>query len=113
MGYNPCTREGEMELRRHYHAIAIVISLWLIFVVHSCTLGRPVKEEARVGDVTAAPTVQIGLGRCLRGTAARISVHGPYVIRGAGGVLEKGDALDWTEIKAGEGLQVGPRVFRE
>src|SRR5438105_1399992 len=113
MGYNPCTREGEMELRRHYHAIAIVISLWLIFVVHSCTRGRPVKEEARVGDVTAAPSIQIGLGRCLRDTAVRIAVRGPYVIRGAGAVLGKGDALDWTEVKAGEGLQVGAQIFRE
>jgi stage II sporulation protein D len=101
-----------MELRRHYHAAAIAISLWLVFAIHSCTLGRPVKEQARVGEVAAAPTVQIGLGRCLRDTTVRMAVRGPYVIRAGSEILAKGDSLDPTEVRSGDAIQVGGSTFR-
>ncbi|HXX92428.1 MAG TPA: SpoIID/LytB domain-containing protein [Planctomycetota bacterium] len=103
-----------MQRQRYYHAIAVVVSLWLVFVAHSCTLGRPVKAEMHLGEVTAAPLVQVGLGRCLRDPSARIAVQGPYEVRARGEVLSRGDDLDWVEVRAGEtGVQIGGTSFAE
>jgi stage II sporulation protein D len=103
-----------MQRQRYYHAIAVILSLWLVFVAHSCTLGRPVKEAMQVGEVTTAPTVQVGLGRCLRESSARISVRGAYEVRARGEVLSKGEELDWSDVRPTEGgLQIGGAVFKE
>ena len=102
-----------MERKRYFHAIAVVVSLWLVFAVHSCTLGRPVKDDTHVGEASAAPTVQVGLGRSLRDLGARIAVRGSYEVRGRGGVLAKGDELDWSEVRVDEGIRIAGAVFKE
>jgi stage II sporulation protein D len=103
-----------MERRKYYHAIAVASSLLLIFVAHAIFRGRPVKSDMHVGEITAAPTVQVGLGRCLRDSSARVAVRGPYRIQARADILAKGEELDWTEIRGGEGtLQVGATVFPE
>ncbi len=102
-----------MGRRRYFHAIAVVLSLWLLFVLHSCTRGQPVKEDAHVGEIAAAPTVQVGLGRSLRDLTARIAVRGPYQVRGRGEVLAKGDELDGSEVRVAEGIRIGGAVYPE
>jgi stage II sporulation protein D len=103
-----------MGRQRYYHAIAVILSLFLVFLVHSCTLGRPAKDEMHVGEVAAAPTLQVGLGRCLRDPAARIAVRGSYEVRARGEVLSKGDELDWADVRAVDGgVQIGASTFKE
>jgi stage II sporulation protein D len=91
----------------------VVVSTWLVFVAHSCSAGRVLRADLRVGEVTSPPTVQVGLGRCLRDPAVRIAVRGPYRIRGAGEVLASGDELPWTDLRAAEGISLGKAVFAE
>jgi len=109
----PGRERGVMERKRYYHSVAIVLSLWLVFVLHSCTRGRPVKEGMHLGEASAAPTVQVGLGRALRDLTARIAVRGPYEVRARNQVLAKGDDLDWSEVRVADGLQVGGALFKE
>jgi len=97
-----------------FHAAAVPVALWLVFVAHTCSAGRPVREDMRVGEVTSPPTVQVGLGRCLRDPGVRIAVRGPYQVRGRAEVLASGDELPWIAVRASpEGIVVGRDAFRE
>jgi stage II sporulation protein D len=103
-----------MERRKYYHAIAVASSLLLVFVAHAMVRGRPVKPDMHVGEITTAPTVQVGLGRCLRDVAARVAVRGPYRILARAEVLSRGEELDWTDLRAGDGtLEIGGTAFSE
>jgi stage II sporulation protein D len=95
------------------HLVFVVVAVWLAFFVHTCTAGRPVKDRMHVGEIDAAPLVQIGLGRCLRDSIVRIAVRGPYQVRGKSETLAKGSELPWVEVKAGETLSIGDKVFAE
>jgi stage II sporulation protein D len=96
-----------------FHLVAVSFAAFLAFVLHTCTAGRPVKERAGVGEVDAAPTVQVGLGRCLRDAVVRIAVHGAYEVRGRSGRLAQGDRLPWVEVRAGDELSIGGTAFKE
>ena len=65
-----------------FHLGVVALATWLAFYLHSCIAGKPVKDRMGVGDVDAAPLVQVGLGRCLRDSVVRIAVHGSYQVRG-------------------------------
>ncbi len=91
----------------------VLFSAWLAFFLHSCAAGPALREEARVGEVVAAPSVQVGLGRCLREESARIAVRGPWEVRGRQGVLASGDELPWTELRSEGGLRLGKELFKE
>ncbi len=95
------------------HLVLVAVAIWLAFFVHTCTAGRPVKDRMHVGEIDAAPMVQVGLGRCLRDSIARIAVHGPYQVRGKTETLAKGSELPWVEVKAGDSLSIGDKVFTE
>ncbi len=88
-------------------ASVLLVATWLAFYLHSCTAGPPVPDMPLLGEVTAPPTVQVGLGRCLRDPVARIAVRGPYEIRAGEKVLDRGDELRWTEVRASGGLRLG------
>jgi stage II sporulation protein D len=94
-------------------AAALVGSLWLLFLAHSCTAGTPLKENMHVGEVSQPPSLQVGLGRCLREPAARIAVRGPYRILGRSEVLASGSELGWSEVRAPGVLMVGETILRE
>jgi stage II sporulation protein D len=96
-----------------FHLGAAALALWLAFFIHACGAGRPMRDRARLGDVDAAPMVQVGLGRCLRDPIVRIAVHGPYQVRGRKDVLAKGSDLPWVEVKAGDVLSIGTSTFSE
>jgi stage II sporulation protein D len=66
-----------------------------------------------VGEVDAAPMVQVGLGRCLRDSVVRIAVHGAYEVRGRSESLARGSGLPWVEVKAGDEISIGSAVFKE
>ncbi len=102
-----------MDRHAFYHLAAVVLGLWLVFMAHACTAGRPVREEARVGETAPPPSVLVGLGRCLRDPAARVAVRGPYRVRGRSEVLAAGEELPWSEVRATEGIRVGREVYRE
>jgi stage II sporulation protein D len=95
------------------HLVFVAVAVWLAFFVHTCTAGRPVKDRMHVGEIDAAPTVQVGLGRCLRDSIVRIAVRGPYQVRGKTETLAKGGELPWVEVKAGDALSIGDKVFSE
>jgi len=90
-----------------FFAIIIVFSVWLAFFLHSCTAGPPVPPDPLLGEVSAPPTVQVGLGRCLRDPSARIAVRGPYEVRSGREVLGRGEELPWTEVRASGGVRLG------
>jgi stage II sporulation protein D len=95
------------------HLVLVAVAIWLAFFVHLCSAGRPVKDRMHVGEIDAAPLVQVGLGRCLRDSIVRIAVHGPYRVLGKSETLAKGSELPWVEVKAGDSLSIGDRVFSE
>jgi stage II sporulation protein D len=95
------------------HLVLVVVAIWLAFFVHTCTAGRPIKDRMHVGEIDAAPMVQVGLGRCLRDSIVRIAVHGPYQVCGKSETLAKGSELPWVEVKAGDSLSIGDKVFAE
>ncbi len=82
-------------MSRHplFHVFVVGFATWLAFVIHSCGAGRPVKDRHGAGEVDAAPLVQVGLGRCLRDAVVRISVRGPYQVRGRSETLARGGEL--------------------
>ncbi len=94
-----------------FFAAVIGFSVWLAFFLHSCTAGSPVPADPLLGEVVAPPTVQVGLGRCLREPSARIAVRGPYEVRAGKEVLARGDELRWTEVRASGGLRLGEAAF--
>lgn len=96
-----------------YHFVTVLVSGWLIFTLHTCTAGRPVREDMRVGEISVAPTVQVGLGGVLRERSARIAVRGPYRISGPGGLLAAGEEMDWTEVRNEGGVRVGGELFED
>src|SRR5262245_45017374 len=96
-----------------FHLAAVALATWLAFYVHACTAGRPIKDRMHVGELDAAPSVQVGLGRCLRDAVVRIAVRGPYEVRGRSGMLARGSELPWVEVKAGDALSIGSSVFKE
>jgi stage II sporulation protein D len=103
-----------MERHAFYHLAAVVVGLWLVFLAHTCTAGPPLREDVRVGESASPPTLQVGLGRCLRDPFARVAVRGPFQVRGRSDVLASGDELPWSEVRAAEaGVRVGAAVFRE
>jgi stage II sporulation protein D (peptidoglycan lytic transglycosylase) len=95
------------------HLVLVAVAIWLAFFVHTCTAGRPVKDRMHVGEIDAAPMVQVGLGRCLRDSIVRIAVRGAYQVRGKTETLAKGSELPWVEVKAGDSLSIGDKVFAE
>jgi stage II sporulation protein D len=95
------------------HLVLVAVTVFLAFFVHTCTAGRPIKDRMHVGEIDSAPMVQVGLGRCLRDSIVRIAVHGPYRVRGKSETLAKGGELPWVEVKAGDTLSIGDRVFTE
>ncbi|MFN3484101.1 MAG: SpoIID/LytB domain-containing protein [Planctomycetota bacterium] len=102
-----------MERHAVFHAAAVFLGLWGIFLAHACGAGRPVREDSGVGSVVAPPTLQVGLGRCLRDPSVRIAVRGPYEIRARGGALSSGDELPWSVVRVEGDLWVGRSRFRE
>ena len=96
-----------------FHVVLILFATWLAFCVRAVISGRPVKDRMQIGEVNAAPLVQVGLGRCLRDARVRIAVHGPYQVRGRAGTLARGGELPWVEVTAGAQLSVGTAVFTE
>ncbi len=58
-----------------FHLVAVAVATALAFYIHSCTAGHPIKDRMHLGEVDAAPFVQVGLGRCLR-DAVRIDGGG-------------------------------------
>ena len=96
-----------------FHLAIAALGISLAFLVHACTAGRPVKERMGVGEVDAAPLVQVGLGRCLRDSVVRIAVHGPYQVRSRNEALAKGGELPWVEVKAGDTISIGSQSFKE
>jgi stage II sporulation protein D len=94
-------------------AAGVVVSTWMVFVGRSCFSGPALPSTLRVGEVASPPTVQVGLGRCLRESSVRIAVRGAYQVRGARDVLASGDELPWSEVRAGEGLSIGSAAFSE
>lgn len=95
------------------HLILAALGIALAFLIHACTAGKPVKDRMGVGEVDAAPLVQVGLGRCLRDSVVRIAVHGAYQVRGRSETLAKGSELPWVEVKAGDALSIGSTTFKE
>jgi stage II sporulation protein D len=96
------------------YAATLALSTGLAFFVHACAAGRPIKEGMGVGEVGAPPTVQVGLGRCLRDLSVRIAVRGPYQVRGRSGALARGGELPWSEVVAASAsLQIGSVLFEE
>jgi stage II sporulation protein D len=92
----------------------VVFATFFAFFLHSCTAGPAIREGMHVGEVSAPPAVQVGLGRCLRDERARIAVRGPYEARGRRQVLARGEELRWTEVHAvGAGVALGDVVFDE
>lgn len=102
-----------MERHAVFHAAAVLLGLWGVFLAHACGAGRPVREDMGVGSVIAPPTLQVGLGRCLRDPSVRIAVRGPYEVRARGEVLASGDELPWSVVRAEDGLQVGRSRFKD
>lgn len=100
-------------MARHglFHVLTVVSVTTLAFVVHSCGTGRPVKQDLHIGEVSAPPSVSIGLSRCLREEAVRIRLRSPWELRGAKGLLAKRPAGDWLELRAGEKLLLGGEAF--
>ena len=96
-----------------FHLVIVAVATWLAFFVHACSAGRPIKDRMHVGEVDAAPVVQVGLGRCLRDSVVRIAIHGAYQVRGRSETLARGSELPWVEVKAGETLSIGDKVFNE
>lgn len=96
-----------------FHLGAVLLATCLAFLFHTCSAGQPLKDRLRLGTLVAAPRLQVGLGRCLRDGVVRISVHGPYEIRGRNGTLARGSQLPWVEVAAGDALSIGDAVFRE
>ena len=96
-----------------FHLIAVAAAILLAFTVHCCTAGKPIKDRMHVGEVDAAPSVQVGLGRCLRDSVVRIAVRGPYEVKGRSETLARGSDLPWVEVKAGDSLSIGSTVFQE
>src|SRR5262245_16409799 len=96
-----------------FHLGVVALATWLAFYLHSCTAGKPVKDRMGVGEVDAAPLVQVGLGRCLRDAVVRIAVHGPYRVRGRNETLAEGKSLPWVEVTAGDAISIGGTVFKE
>jgi stage II sporulation protein D len=94
-------------------ATGVAFSTWLIFSLHSCFAGRPLRSDLRVGEVSSPPTVQVGLGRCLRDSVVRIAVRGAYRVKGAQEVLAAGDELSWSEVRAGKEIAIGGVEFAE
>jgi stage II sporulation protein D len=93
--------------------VAAAVALWLAFTIHACSTGRPIRDRLRAEEADAAPLVQVGLGRCLRDPVVRISIHGPYQVRGRKETLAKGDELPWVEVKAEDTLTIGSSSFAE
>lgn len=91
----------------HFFLAVVLFSVWLAFFLHSCTAGPPAAFDPLLGEVTAPPVVRVGLGRCLRDSAARIAVRGPYEVRSGKEVLRRGDAMDWTEVAGTGGIRLG------
>jgi stage II sporulation protein D len=92
----------------------VVAAVTAAFAAHLLGTGRPVRSGMRVGEVSAAPVIQIGLSRALRDPSARIRVAGPVEVRGARGVLSRLDALDWTVVAAAPGgIRLGESEHRE
>lgn len=94
-------------------AAGVAVSTWLVFLLHSCWAGGPLRADLRVGEVASPPAVQVGLGRCLRDSVVRIAVRGSYQVRGRSEVLATGDELPWSEVRASEGISIGKAVFEE
>jgi stage II sporulation protein D len=102
-----------MDRHAFYHVVTVAAGLFLVFAGHACGTGRPVREDLRVGDVNPPPVVQVGLGRCLRESAVRVAVRGPWQLRGRSEVLAKGGGLGWTDVRAEDGLRFGKELHAE
>ncbi len=96
-----------------FFSAAVALSTWGVFALHSCFSGPALRSGLRVGEVASPPTVQVGLGRCLRDPVARVAVRGPYQVRGREGVLASGDELPWSEVRGAEGVSIGRASFGE
>jgi hypothetical protein len=95
-----------------FHLGVVALAIWLAFYVHSCIAGTPVKDRMRVGDVDAAPLVQVGLGRCLRDSVVRIAVRGPTRC-GAGASARQGELAPVGRGDGGRGDFHRSTVFKE
>ena len=96
-----------------YHVTVVIYTCWFAYFVHALAAGPPVRGNMRAGAIKAAPTIEIGLGRSLRETSALIAVRGPWRIVGSDGELDRGEELDWTTVRAGEGIRLGDKTYNE
>jgi len=94
-----------------FFVIVVLFSVWLAFFLHCCTVGPSASFDPILGEVTAPPTVQVGLGRCLRDSSARLAVRGPYEVRAGKEVLRRGEELEWTEVRGSGGIRLGDASF--
>jgi stage II sporulation protein D len=95
------------------HVVFLLLAPPAAFLAHSCTSGGPLREAPGLGEIAAPPSIQIGLGRCLRDLSVRVAVRGPWELRGAKGILERGGELPWTTLRGGAGIAWGDRVISE
>lgn len=76
------------------------------FLLHSCVAGPRTVEPLSVGEVAAAPKLQVGLGKAVRSEGFTIRLKGNYALQGATGLLDRGAAGD-LEVKWDGGLKIG------
>ena len=102
-----------MRLRRKWGPPAALFGLaWLGFFIHACAAGRPFEDPAKIGDIAAAPRIQVALSKGLRVESASFAVRGPYAINTDRGVAESGDRLD-ARVSWDGGLRINDRRFTD
>ncbi len=98
-----------MKRRAWPSVIGVLAATWLIFFLHSCTAPPAYRDLYRVGEITNAPLVQVGLSAQLRVEAASVTVHGPCALQG-----RRIDSLPKTEIRLREGrIEMAGRSYPE
>ncbi len=96
-------------------SFAIVVgTAWAAIFLHSCGAPPGALDPAALGQIHAAPRIQVGLGKFLRVDSAAVVFPEPFVVVGRAGVLQRESggaaavALAWED-----GLRVGTRIHAE
>ena len=91
------------------HVVSILAVIWGAFWLHSCTAPPAYRDLFTVGEITAAPRLQVGISRFLKVDAAIISVEGPCTIEG-----EWMEELPPSEVHhRSYGVKIGKRFVEE
>ncbi len=101
-----------MRKGRYAPLVGLLAVAWCAFFIHACSAGPAFRDPSAIGDITAAPRVQVGLSKAMRAESAAFAVRGPYAITTERGVVEKGDALEAKATSAG-GITINERAFQD